>query len=104
MFLEVLCKAMQQEELLLVAGGFCRFHKKKDGHVVIDELVVLPEQRMKGIGRKLIKGLQKQHKTLEMKCPAEMEGVSVFLEKMGFVEHAMKVGKKRSWKIWMWRK
>jgi N-acetylglutamate synthase-like GNAT family acetyltransferase len=67
-----LSEAAEAGELLLVAGGMCRFHQRKDGVVVIRELLVLPTCRRSGIGTGLIQSIRRMHPdaTIRAVCPA----------------------------------
>lgn len=53
MIFAALKEAAERGELLLVEGGLCRWHRRRDGIVVIREIIVLPPHRRKGVGRAL---------------------------------------------------
>lgn len=57
MIFVALDEAAERGELLLVDGGLCRWHRRRDGVVVIREVLVLPERRRQGIGRGLVERL-----------------------------------------------
>jgi hypothetical protein len=44
-------EAASKGQLLLIDGGMCRFHKRKDGVTVIREIIVLPTRRKQGVGQ-----------------------------------------------------
>lgn len=52
-----LIEASDAGELLLKDGGMCRWHRRRDGAVVIRELIVLPQRRGQGIGRELVEAV-----------------------------------------------
>lgn len=72
MIFAALAEAAEKDELILVADGFCRFHKRRDGVVVIREILVLPLRRRTGIGRRLLRHVMDKNpgNTLLAKCPA----------------------------------
>lgn len=51
MIFTVLSEAADRGELILVPDGLCRYHRRRDGVVVIHEILVLPFRRRGGIGR-----------------------------------------------------
>jgi GNAT superfamily N-acetyltransferase len=71
MIFTALAEAADHEELLLVTGGLCRFHPRRDGIVTIRELLVLPAMRREGIGRALVEEVQRRHPEaiLRAVCP-----------------------------------
>jgi GNAT superfamily N-acetyltransferase len=81
-----LSEAAGKGELLLVAGGMCRFHRRRDGTVTIREILVLPGSRRQGIGRRLIElvRLRCPGATLKARCPVRSEG-NFFWRVLGFV-------------------
>jgi len=83
--LVALSEAADCGELLLVEGGLCRFHKRRDGVVVVRELLVLPDCRRKGIGRALVAAVRQKHPgaLIRAVCPAKYEA-NRFWEALGF--------------------
>jgi GNAT superfamily N-acetyltransferase len=92
MILVALNEAAERGELLLVDGGLCRFHLRRDGVVVIRELLVLPTHRRKGVGRALVGAVRARHPsaTLRATCPAEYEA-NEFYSALGFYIAAYKL-------------
>lgn len=91
MIFAVLSEAASRSALILVDGGFCRFHRRRDGIVVIREILVLPASRCLGVGRRMVDEVQRRHPgaTLLAKCPvADKDGRvgagNVFWRKLGF--------------------
>lgn len=91
MIFAALSEAASRGELLLVNGGLCRFHQRKDGVVVIREIIVLPAARRLGIGRRMIRDIQAEHSgaTLRARCPAQtiagtVGAGNVFWKHLGF--------------------
>ncbi len=85
MIFAALDEAAGRGELLLVENGLCRFHRRRDGVVVIRELLVLPEARRTGIGRMLIARVKQRFPgaTIEAKCPLAYPS-NGFWRKIGF--------------------
>ena len=72
MIFVALSEAADRGELLLVDGGMCRFHRRRDGVVVIRELLVLAKARRTGVGSLLVRRVKQRHPgaEIEAKCPA----------------------------------
>ena len=51
MIYQALSEAADKGELLLINGGMCRFHIRKDGQCTIREIIVLPDHRCRRLGR-----------------------------------------------------
>lgn len=73
MIFAALAEAADRGELLLLAGGMCRFHLRRDGIVTIREILVLPSHRGLGLGRTMVEEVQRRHPgaTLRATCPAD---------------------------------
>lgn len=99
MIFAALNEAADRGELLLVAGGMCRFHRRRDGVVVVREIVVLPTHRRAGVGRALIETVRKRfpEAPIEAKCPLGYAS-NWFWVKMGF-ELIDTVGKVNVWRL-----
>ena len=69
MIFEALFKAAQEGELLLIEGGFCHWHLRKDGQLTIREIIAT----RKGAGSEMLamlKGVGAD--SIFAKCPAEL--------------------------------
>lgn len=78
-------EAAEKGELLLVEGGMCRWHRRRDGVVVIREILVLPSHRRRGVGRAILTEVLASNpgRVLRAKCPADYES-NAFWAKMAF--------------------
>lgn len=88
MIFEALNAAATMGDLLLWDGGLCHYHCRLDGQTTICELIVLPERRGQGIGRRLIGsviGIARQRACTSVlaKCPADLPA-NGFYEHLGF--------------------
>jgi hypothetical protein len=85
---ETLSESAENGELLLVYGGMCHFHVRRDGVLTIREILVLPEQRGKRVGTYLLLQLrriatEKGATAIAAKCPADLEA-NGWYQKRGF--------------------
>ena len=73
MIFAALNEAAERGELFLEAGGLCRWHRRKDGILVVREIVVLPLHRRLGVGRRLVERVQREapNATMLARCPAQ---------------------------------
>ena len=81
-------EASRKGELFIVHGGMCRWHRRKDGTVVIREILVLPGQRRNGIGRSLVRRVQEVNPVgsrIIARCPAKYKDGNAFWKGMGFL-------------------
>jgi GNAT superfamily N-acetyltransferase len=103
MIFETLKESSEKGELLLVAGGYARFHRRRDGQVTLHELLVLPEKQRQGVGRSLIEAIREKcpnASCLLAKCPSDLPA-NAFYARMGFEdkgEQTLPSGRKlRTW-------
>jgi len=82
---QTLLESAERGELLLVNGGMCRYHRRQDGQCTIREILVLPERRCQGIGRRLVEAVRSlaEPQCLVVRCPGNLES-NGFWERMGF--------------------
>lgn len=85
MIFETLNESANRGELILVDGGFCHWHLRKDGQVTIREIIVLPEHRGMGIGTEMVETLKKVvgATSLFAKCPIDLPA-NRWYEHIGF--------------------
>lgn len=84
MIFAALDEAARKDELLIVEGGLLRYHQRRDGWVVIREIIVLPEYRGEGIGRMLVERVRCRHRLpMRAKCPVVYPS-NAFWKAIGF--------------------
>lgn len=84
MIFEALNDAADAGELLLVEGGMCHFHRRRDGQVTIREVIVLPSARREGVGRRMIKDAAGAAELILARCPADLIEGNAFWSGLGF--------------------
>jgi len=74
MIFETLNESAERGELILVDGGMCHWHLRRDGQLTIREILVLPDRRGQGIGAAILARLRAVPGALSLfaKCPAEL--------------------------------
>lgn len=82
MIFETLYESWANCELLLIEGGMCRWHLRRDGQLTIHEILSYKP----GAGRNMIETISKTPgaKSLFAKCPADMIS-NGFYAHMGFI-------------------
>lgn len=70
MIFETLYESAQRDELLLIDGGFCHWHLRRDGQLTIREIISI----RRGAGLEMLEQL-KQHpaQSIFAKCPVDLE-------------------------------
>lgn len=86
MIFETLNESNERGELLLVDGGMCHWHLRRDGQLTIREIIVEHGRQGQGIGRAIIDRLTRIEgaASLFAKCPAELPA-NGFYERLGFL-------------------
>ena len=74
MIFETLSESAERGELILVDGGLCHWHLRRDGQLTIREILVLPERRGQGIGAAILDTLKAVAGATSIfaKCPADL--------------------------------
>jgi hypothetical protein len=80
MIFETLYESAQRGELLLVEGGFCHWHLRRDKQLTIREII----STKPGAGSKMLEILKQQPAmTIFAKCPVDLES-NHWYDKKGF--------------------
>lgn len=104
MIFAALSEAAEKGELLLVGGGLCHFHQRKDRTVTIREILVLPTYRRRGIGRRLVERACNDAVKAVARCPADLPS-NGFWKQLGFQlmkTETTRTGRKVN--VWVWEK
>lgn len=74
MIFQSLVQAANKGELILVNGGICHWHLRRDKQITIREIIVLPKQRGKGIGARILDELKQvdSAESIFAKCPVDL--------------------------------
>ena len=81
MIFESLHESNQKGELLLLNGGYCRWHKKRDGVITIYEII----SQRPGAGQAMLARLvEQQPVAIVAKCPTDL-AANAWYEQRGFV-------------------
>mgnify|MGYP001004279681 CR=1 FL=1 len=87
MIFETLNESNERGELLLVDGGMCHWHLRRDGQLTIREIIVDRHRQRMGIGEMMLHRLvatsPDRATSVFAKCPAELPA-NGWYEKMGF--------------------
>ena len=80
MIFETLYESAKRGELLLITGGFCHWHQRKDGQLTIREII----STRPGAGAEMLEALKQQPATsIFAKCPIDLES-NTWYAKKGF--------------------
>jgi hypothetical protein len=80
MIFETLYESAQRGELLLIEGGFCHWHLRRDGQLTIREIISIRS----GAGTEMLEFLKRQSaKSIFAKCPVDLDSNSWYA-KRGF--------------------
>lgn len=90
MIFETLNESNERGELLLVDGGMCHFHARRDGQLTIREIIVQRGHQGHGIGRAMVQkleviALEAGASNIFAKCPADLPA-NGWYARMGFVQ------------------
>ena len=86
MIFNALHEAAQRGELILIAGGMCRYHLRRDGVLTIREIIVLPYLQGIGFGRAMLDILKTVSgvRVIRAKCPETLVEANGWYRAMGF--------------------
>jgi hypothetical protein len=79
MIFETLKESAERGELLLIDGGYCRWHLRRDGIITIYEIIATRS----GAGSEMLATLKAQGYPIRAKCPAEL-AANEWYERRGF--------------------
>ena len=105
MIFEALWSAAQRGEVILVEGGVCHYHVRRDRQLTICEIIVLPNRQNRLIGSGILRQLRLVAKqanctSLLAKCPADL-AANGWYEHRGFVHEATETTKTgRAVNVW----
>lgn len=95
---EQLYASSQKNELILIDGGMCRWHMRRDGVAVIYEIIATRP----GAGSEMLAALKSTAGAccIVAKCPADLES-NAFYARKGFVlDHTEQAKSGRSINVW----
>lgn len=101
MIFEVLTESAKRGELILVDGGFCHWHLRRDGQITIREIIVLPERQRQGIGTAMLEHLKRVEATsIFAKCPVDLPA-NEWYQARGFTDEGIETtGSGRKLRLW----
>lgn len=90
-------------ELLLVDGGICHWHLRKDGQITIREIIVLPEKQGNDIGSKILDALKRipGGKSIVARCPSDLPS-NLWYKKKGFKQIGKQITKSGK-TVYIWK-
>ncbi len=89
MIFETLYESAKRGELLLIDGGFCHWHLRRDGQLTIREIISIRP----GAGSEMLNILkQKSAKSIFAKCPVDLQA-NAWYQKRRFVLENMEMTK-----------
>lgn len=100
MIFQTLYESAQRGELMLIDGGFCHWHMRRDGQLTIREII----STRPGAGSEMLELLQLEPglKSIFAKCPADLPA-NEWYRRRGFVDEGVEVTKTgRQLRLWRW--
>lgn len=99
MIFDALYESAQQGELLLIAGGYCRWHMRRDMSITIYEII----STRPGAGSEMLEQLKQQGAwSIVARCPAHLLA-NEWYAKRGFVLERTERIKKSGKELNVWR-
>ena len=102
MIFEPLMESAERGELILVDGGFCHWHLRRDGQITIREIIVLPGQQRLGIGAAMLERIKRTPDATSIfaKCPADLPSNAWYAAR-GFTDEGTETTKSgRALRLW----
>lgn len=103
MIFEVLNDAAERGELILMDGGLCHWHLRRDGQITIREIIVLSEHRRQGVGTAMLEQLKQVlgASSIFAKCPYDLSANNWY-HKLGFTDEGIEETRTGRW-LRKWR-
>lgn len=105
----VLEQAIQQGEVLVAANGvdmlgFVHFHHRRDEQTTLYNIVVDPEHRRRGVGKRLLESLvnecrEREKSFILLRCPEDL-AANKFYERSGCTIIGTEASKRRRLIVW----
>ena len=102
MIFETLYIAAQRGELLLLDGGFCHWHLRRDGQITIREILVLPDWQRQYLGVEILEQLKgvPGATSIFAKCPADLPA-NGWYQRQGFIDEGIETTRTgRELRLW----
>ena len=102
MIFETLWESSKRGELILIDGGFCHWHLRRDMQITIREII----SQRPGAGSEMLDQLRRVEGALSIfaKCPTDLEA-NGWYERMGFelegVEATRNGRQLNLWRLWL---
>lgn len=90
MIFESLRDSNERGELILIEGGYCRWHRRKDNTITIYEIL----SQRPGAGSEMLAQLKVHGLPIQAKCPADL-AANDWYAKRGFVLITTEITKSR---------
>lgn len=105
----VLARSIEQGELMVAVNGtglvgLVQYHHRRDEQTTLHNIVVHPDYRKNGIGRRLLQSLEVEAHArgkafILLKCPEDLSA-NLFYEQLGYERVDVETGKYRQLNIW----
>lgn len=101
MIFETLYDSAKKGELLLVDGGMCHWHLRRDGNITIREIITTKKNQ--GVGESILKYLEDLNPiSLFAKCPIDLNA-NKWYKSQGFICEGIELTRTGR-KLLLWRK
>lgn len=97
MIFESLHDSNERGELLLIDGGYCRWHRRKDGSITIYEIL----SQKPGAGQAMLELLKAQRPTvIQAKCPDDLPSNAWYMRRGFRLDKFEKTKSGRTLNLW----